>query len=277
MATLYDTSIEFNGVEYGICGIDMGNSRVKIYHDDVFVSLPYDKDWKKHLQHHFRDQTSRRYLIGLSSVNPKQTTGIVKVLQRCPGHQVLNAHVLLMRNSNLLDFGNVENAGIDRLLGTIGALNQQKPPLLTIDCGTAVTINVVNSKRDFLGGVIFAGLSTQLYGLSRQTAALPNLPYSVPKRTIGVNTQDCLMSGVTAAAIGGCVRIVEQIFAEQFDGTPVPIVVSGGEGEGIAEGLEKAGLALTYYPHLVTDGVLQLLAHATLHNIADAIIGKLPR
>ena len=98
MATLYDTTIEINSVQYGISGIDVGNSRVKIHHDDVCLSFPYDKDWKRNVQHHFRDHVTKRYLIGLSSVNPKHTTAIVKVLQRIIGHQVINAHQLLMRN-----------------------------------------------------------------------------------------------------------------------------------------------------------------------------------
>ena len=144
MATLCDTKIELNGVEYGIAGIDVGNSRVKIHHDDVFLSFPYDKEWKKNVQHHFRDHVSRRYLIGLSSVNPKQTTAIVKVLQRIPGHLVINAHSLLMRNDQLLSLGKVENAGIDRMLGAIGAMTKAQPPIITVDCGTAVTVNLVS-------------------------------------------------------------------------------------------------------------------------------------
>lgn len=275
MAALYDTSIEYNGVDYGICGIDVGNSRVKIFHDDVFLSLPYDKDWKKNVQHHFRDHTTKRYLIGLSSVNPRQTTAIVKVLQRCPGHLVLNAHILLMRNSGLLDFGHVENAGIDRLLGSIGAMTNVKPPLITIDCGTAITVNVVTKKREFNGGVIFAGLSTQLVGLAKQTAAIPEIPYSIPEKHIGSNTKESLMAGVTAAAVGGCIRIVQSMIANEFEGKSVPIIVSGGESEVVIDGLNEAGINVTYHQNMVTDGVLELLANASKHDIQDSIIGKI--
>lgn len=275
MGTVYDTTITMNNVEYGICGIDVGNSRVKIHHDDVFLSFPYDKDWKKNVQHHFRDHTTRRYLIGLSSVNPKQTTAIVKVIQRCPGHMVLNAHILLMRNEQLLSFGAVENAGIDRLLGSIGAMTRVKPPLITVDCGTAVTVNAVTKDRVFLGGVIFAGLSTQLFGLSKQTAAIPELKYQPAQDVIGVNTQQSLMAGVSASVTGGIAHAVRNFIASQSTAPTTPVVLSGGEAPYLLEDLKKEGINGTYHQHMVTDGILSLLANAPLNDIQDAIVGKI--
>lgn len=275
MATVYDTKISMNNVEYGICGIDVGNSRVKIHHDDVFLSFPYDKDWKKNVQHHFRDHTTQRYLIGLSSVNPKQTTAIVKVLQRCPGHMVLNAHILLMRNEKQLNFGAVENAGIDRLLGSIGAMTRVKPPMITVDCGTAVTVNAVSKDHVFLGGVIFAGLSTQLFGLSKQTAAIPEMKFQPAQENIGVNTQQSLMAGVSASVSGGIAHAVRNFIATQFHNVKVPVVMSGGEAPYMMDDLKKEGIEGTYHQHMVTDGILALLAHAQLADIQDAIIGKI--
>lgn len=276
MATLYDTRIEINGVDYGICGIDVGNSRVKIHHKDVFLSFPYDKEWKKNVQHHFRDHVSSRYLIGLSSVNPKQTTAIVKVIQRIPGHQVLNAHSLLMRNEQLLNFGTVENVGIDRLLGTIGAMGDSAPPLITVDCGTAVTVNAVSKDRVFLGGVIFAGLGTQLFGLSKQTAAIPEMKYAPPTTHLGVNTQQCLMAGVTASVIGGIVHTVKALQESVFQGKSVPVVLTGGESAAILDGLTSEGLKVVQHQHLVTDGIMTLIANAPRPDLQDSIIGKLP-
>jgi pantothenate kinase type III len=275
MATLYDTKIELNGVEYGIAGVDVGNSRVKIHHDDVFLSFPYDKEWKKNVQHHFRDHVSKRYLIGLSSVNPKQTTAIVKVLQRIPGHLVVNVHSLLMRNDALLSLGKVENAGIDRMLGTIGAMTKVKPPLITVDCGTAVTVNAVDAEHHFLGGVIFAGISTQLFGLSKQTAAIPETKYMPPTVPIGVNTFECLMAGVTSSVTGGIIRTIDSFTKQVLKATTVPIVITGGESQGVVSTLTDEGFGVTYHQHMVTDGILALLAAAQRHDLQDAVIGKI--
>ncbi|NQW30609.1 MAG: type III pantothenate kinase [Ignavibacteria bacterium] len=275
MSTLYDTKIELNNVEYGICGIDVGNSRVKIHHDNVELSFPYDKEWKKNVQHHFRDHTTQKYLIGLSSVNPKHTTAIVKVLQRILGHKTLNVHSLLMRNQGLLQFGNVESAGIDRLLGTIGAMQVAPPPLITVDCGTAITINAVSSEKVFLGGVIFAGMSTQIFGLSKQTAAIALIPMEEPEGTSGINTKESLLSGVVSSAIGSILYTVENFQKAFFGGEKVPIVLTGGESRFVQRGLEAKGLTVREDSNIVTDGILRLLADAKISDLQDTVIAKI--
>jgi pantothenate kinase type III len=275
MPTLYDTKIEINNVEYGICGVDVGNSRVKIHHDNVEMSFPYDKEWKKTVQHHFRDHTTQKYLIGLSSVNPKQTTAIVKVLQRILGHKTLNVHSLLMRNQGLLKFGDVENAGIDRLLGTIGAMKNTEPPLITVDCGTAVTINAVSPDKVFLGGVIFAGLATQIFGLSKQTAAITELPVESPEGISGVNTKESLLAGVVSSAVGSILYSVENFQNEFFGGKQVPVLLTGGESVFVKDRLIERGLDVTHSPNIVTDGIMRLLAEARVSDLQDSVIAKI--
>lgn len=261
-------------MSYGIAAIDVGNSRVKIHHDDVFLSFPYDKEWKKNVQHHFRDHVSKRYIIGLSSVNHKQTTAIVKVLQRITGHQVVNAHTLLMRNDALLSLTNIENAGIDRMLGAIGAMTLHNPPLITVDCGTAVTVNAVSADRHFMGGVIFAGLNTQLYGLSKQTAAIQEMRYTPSTQTIGINTTQCLMSGVTYAVVGGIQQAIDS-FSKSLKLKNYTVVITGGESDAISTVLTEQGMKLHHEPHLVTNGILSLVAHATKVDIQDSVIKKI--
>lgn len=274
MATLYDTSIDINGVTYGIAAIDVGNSRVKIHHDDVFLSFPYDKEWKKNVQHHFRDHVHKRYIIGLSSVNHKQTTAIVKVLQRITSHLVVNAHTLLMRNNELLSLSHIENAGIDRMLGAIGAMTKIAPPLITIDCGTAVTVNAVSADRQFMGGVIFAGLNTQLYGLSKQTAAIQEMRFTPPTENIGVNTTQCLMAGVTYSVAGGIQRSID-VFKQNLNLDKCGLIITGGESDIIASYLTELGVGVEHYPHLVTDGILSLVANATAIDLQDSVIKKI--
>lgn len=275
MPTLYDTTIELNSVQYGIAGIDVGNSRVKIHHDEVCLSIPYDKDWKKNVQHHFRDHVTKKYLIGLSSVNPKQTTAIVKILQRILGHQVINAHKLLMQNKALLKLGSVENAGIDRMLGAIGAMHHEKSPLITVDCGTAITVNGVSQDKMFLGGVIFAGIGTQLFGLYKQTAGIPELEFTRPQSLVGSNTKESVMAGVLASVVGGITNGVNALRNTYFHNVDVAVVVTGGEGELVTNELVKNGLKATYHPQIVTTGILTLLANAPQVDLQDGIIEKI--
>jgi type III pantothenate kinase len=199
----------------------------------------------------------------------------VKVLQRVLGHLVINTHSIMMRNDSLLNFGAVENAGIDRLLGAIGAMQLVAPPLITVDCGTAVTVNAVSAERVFVGGAIFAGITTQLFGLAKQTAGIPEMPYTEPTSSIGINTQQSLMVGITASVVGGVTQLIRSMQANQFGGMEVPVVIAGGEGQYLMRGLQENGIKAQYYPHIVTDGVLTLLAHAKVRDIQDCVIEKI--
>jgi type III pantothenate kinase len=180
-----------------------------------------------------------------------------------------------MRNESALSLGKVENAGIDRMLGTIGAMTKADPPVITVDCGTAVTVNAVDEDHHFLGGVVFAGISTQLFGLAKQTAAIPEMKYTPPTTHIGVNTVQCLMAGITASVVGGVQQTIDAFVAKTFKKKSAPIVVSGGESQQVVDALSDRGYNVIYHQHMVTDGILVLLAGAKNVDLQDAIIGKI--
>jgi len=161
------------------------------------------------------------------------------------------------------------------LLGAIGALSSATPPLITVDCGTAITVNAISADRTFLGGVIFAGLSTQLFGLFKQTSGVPEYQYQEPTTVLGSGTREAVMAGVTASAVGGVSQAIAAIRRQYFADAVPHVVVSGGEGSHLMKGLEANGIAATYNPHIVTHGAMQLLAEADTIAINDAIIEKI--
>jgi type III pantothenate kinase len=187
---------------------------------------------------------------------------------------VVNAHTLLMRNESLLSLSHIENAGIDRMLGAIGAMTKYTPPLITVDCGTAVTVNAVSNDRQFLGGVIFAGLSTQLFGLSKQTAAIQEMKFSPATAVVGINTTECLMAGVTYSVAGGIQQAVDQ-FAKHLKFKDPTVIFTGGEAAPIVEFLQSRGMKTNQEQHLVTDGILSLVASASDVDLHDSVIKKI--
>ncbi len=70
-----------------------------------------------------------------------------------------------------------QSTGIDRLLAAWMAveLATSAVPIVIVDAGTAVTIDLVDADRIFQGGFIFPGYSTSLQSLSSSTYALPDL------------------------------------------------------------------------------------------------------
>jgi type III pantothenate kinase len=154
-------------------------------------------------------------------------------------------------------------------------MHYQEPPIITVDCGTAVTINAVSEDRLFLGGLIFAGINTQLFGLFKQAAGIPELSFVSPTVTVGANTQDSLMAGIVASVVGGIMKGVENIQKEHFGGRSIPVIVTGGEGPLIVDELKANGLNARYEQQLVTTGILRLIASARGVDLQDGIIEKI--
>jgi hypothetical protein len=84
------------------------------------------------------------------------------------------------------------------------------------------------------------------------------------------------MAGVLASVTGGIQQAITSIAKNVVKDPNVPVVISGGEGAYIAEGISTPKKTYEYCPTIVTDGILQLMANAKLIDIQDSIIGKIP-
>lgn len=134
-----------------------------------------------------------------------------------------------------------EQLGRDRLIAAWMAaqLNDQTGPLIVIDAGTAVTIDVVDRELVFQGGLIFAGAESNFRQLAAGTAALPDLSgqYSQPSisriddRSIGKSTFDAIRGGVLHSqieAIRGIVDRLTKTMVQNGDGASPEVYATGG-------------------------------------------------
>lgn len=87
--------------------------------------------------------------------------------------------------------------GTDRMLAAIAAAKLHGQPVVTIDIGSAVTVDFVDSEGVFRGGIILAGAGMRLRALAQFTSALPEIPIpDKPPLLIGTDTIGCMTSGV---------------------------------------------------------------------------------
>ena len=103
--------------------------------------------------------------------------------------------------------------GSDRIVVSVAAMAEYRPPLIIMDLGTATTIDVVEPDNVYMGGVIFPGVRVSLDALTSRATQLPGISLEKPKRVIGKNTVDCMRSGMmygTAAMIDGMVDRIEE-------------------------------------------------------------------
>lgn len=86
--------------------------------------------------------------------------------------------------------------GQDRLVNAVAAFFFYGGPAIIVDFGTAVTVDLVSARREYLGGLIVPGLEMALSALAERTALLPKIPLSPPRAFLGRDTASSMRSGL---------------------------------------------------------------------------------
>ena len=112
-----------------------------------------------------------------------------------------------------IDFSKVDAAtlGADRIANAAGAIALKLAPAVIIDCGTAITLEVIDSQNRFLGGGIMPGRALQRRALHSHTAQLPYTPLTlecIPGP--GRNTEDAIRFGIDTGLLGAVQRLVDE-------------------------------------------------------------------
>lgn len=126
-----------------------------------------------------------------------------------------------------------ENCGSDRLVDAFAAVEKYGKPLIVCDFGTATTIDVINSKNEYLGGIITPGPNTLGSALFEKTSKLPKVDFEKPENVIGNSTVSSIQSGIYFGYIG----LVDGIIERMLDtlGEKSKIISTGGFAELISE------------------------------------------
>lgn len=127
--------------------------------------------------------------------------------------------------------------GADRIANAAGAYVLYKHPVIVIDFGTATSFDIVNSKGEFIGGVIAPGINLQLKSLNKFTSKLPRIDAAKSPKAIGSNTCDAILSGV----IRGCASMIDGLIKQCEDelGSTAVVVATGGYAAIVSEYLTR--------------------------------------
>jgi len=168
----------------------------------------------------------------LSSVVPAQTTLWTSFLR--DGFACTPVVVSTKMSTGIrIDYDNPGTLGADRFCACIAAHKLYGGPALVIDFGTATTYNLIDGDGNFLGGAIAPGIMTAARSLHRNTAQLPEIPFTPPAHFPGKSTRECLEAGIfyagTDAAKGMIFRSLELL------GSSAKVVATGGLSETLKE------------------------------------------
>ena len=107
------------------------------------------------------------------SVVPWATTAVTGALRATGIRPVVVGRTLRVPLTNRYRYP--KQVGQDRLLGAYAAKKYYGTPAIVIDLGTAITLDVVSSQGEYLGGVIVPGIRLSAESLFRKTALLPKI------------------------------------------------------------------------------------------------------
>ncbi len=127
-----------------------------------------------------------------------------------------------------------ENCGSDRLVDAFAAVEKYRTPLIVCDFGTATTIDIVNSKNQYMGGIITPGPNTLGSALFEKTSKLPKIDFAKPKNVIGDSTVSSIQSGLYYGYIGLVDGIIEKMLNELKE-DEIRVISTGGFARSIAD------------------------------------------
>jgi type III pantothenate kinase len=148
-----------------------------------------------------------------------------------------------------------DRVGVDRLLAASAAASLfRQRPLIVMQVGSAMTVDLVNAPNIFAGGAILPGVPMMLRLLGQAADMLPTIDADeltdLPPLP-GRNTEQAMRCGTASALVGGAQHLVNRY--RQTHGPSTLIVLSGGDGTRLAQHLPPP---IEVVPHLVLHGLV---------------------
>ena len=242
-----------------LLAIDIGNTAIKfgLFQGETLTqkfSIPTNRDaTSDEISRAVGDRLSESSVDSaiVCSVVPDVDAAIASFLREVNGVEpvfVTNSFNFGMK----LDYEPLDSLGTDRLVAAFAAVEKYGAPVIVCSLGTATTIDVVNSNREFLGGIIAPGMDAMAAALHTKAARLPKIEVARPENLLGTSTSDSIRSGVYY----GYVAMVEGFVRRMKSESGISNVVATG-GNASRVSAELNGL-MTVGPNLILNGLLSL-------------------
>ena len=225
--------------------IDIGNTRCKlavfnqqgqIIAQKTFKTLSPGLDWL------IKQKVSSVIASSVSLKVPKSHKGI----------PILNVSTDL--KLNFINHYQSKTLGADRLCGITAAVETYpKCPILIIDIGTCVTIDLVNAQGEYLGGNISPGLLMRLKAMHSMTQKLPLVKLNEAKLSLGQTTRSAIANGTLIGLQNELLGYIEH-YNTQYKA--LKIVVCGGDASHF---VFPAKYKIFVHEYLVLQGLYALL------------------
>lgn len=232
--------------------IDAGNTRLKCWaleNRQVVEMRVFDSNKKDEAQHYFSQNQWNKVLVCNTGLSEEELKSYFPALE-------INFVGPDSYSGIKWAYPQPENLGKDRIAALIGAQKlAPKKNICVADAGTCLTIDLLDSGGNHLGGTISPGLQMRLQAMHEKTKKLPLSSENEAFNIRGNSTLSCLASG----AVWGMVSEIEFHFLQmQREGFQEPVLfLTGGDADFLAQRLKVPNFVRT---DLVFQGMMAVMA-----------------
>ncbi|MFN2593966.1 MAG: type III pantothenate kinase [Actinomycetota bacterium] len=230
-----------------LLAVDVGNTQT---HLGLFESDDLIHEWRAATEpRRSADELALMFgeflsLVGMSLAQDVDGLAVCSVVPRATqelrdlGRRYLDLDALVVepgiKTGVPIKTDNPREIGADRIADVVGAREIfPEGPVIVVDFGTAIKVEAISARGEFLGGAIAPGIDTAATALFSATAQLRRVELIAPSSVIGRSTVTALQSGIvlgTAALVDGLIDRV----ADELGGEP-KVVATGGLAPVVAD------------------------------------------
>jgi len=215
--------------------LDIGNTNIKsaLFDDDRLIEFTVHSDTDKVIEYLNKTAFTKAAICSVNSRVEKLLTDNISV----KGIKLFRVSIKDKFNLKI-NYETPETLGMDRVCSAVGALEiatrekllTNNQYLITIDFGTATTINIVSPTKEFIGGLIAPGITTMLKSLNEKTAQLPLPDLNNYNGLIGNSTHSSIISGVVNSTVGMIGETINHVITNSDHNMPIIFATGGNAG-----------------------------------------------
>jgi len=232
--------------------IDAGNSRIKwgVYSSGWLQIEAVDTSAPEPLEQAWSLLKDIDRIIAVNVAGPKIKDLIICWLGHlhCPIEWVKSCASLGGIKNGYLD---PEKLGADRLVAMIAAWDRVRRPVIVAGCGTTITVDAVDKRGHFIGGLILPGKKLMSRCLADGAYNLLNL--SGVHAPFPVTTGDAIYTGIIEAACGAIERMHKRL--SNVSPEYPAIILGGGDASLISTYLQ---MEHEFHEYLVLNGLVSI-------------------
>ena len=198
-------------------------------------------------------QLQPRRVRAANVAGPEVAAGLEQAVYAELGLPVEFARVMPSCAGVTCAYREIERLGVDRWLAVLAAHERDAGPALVVDCGSAVTLDLIDTGGRHLGGYILPGLELMRRALYRDTSAVqvPQAFVAGMSLAPGDSTDQAVNRGLPLMVLGMMDRALAYLQRERGAVAP-KLWLTGGDAELISSLYERPHELV---PELVLDGL----------------------